>query len=83
VTKGDEVRRLREAAGLTLEAVSEVAGITMGYLSLLERGLRPLSVDMFTALAQSVQGLRDQRDADYNAALVETGFRPGAKVVPA
>lgn len=40
---GEQLRRLREKAGLTQEVAAGLAGITPGYLSMLERGKRALN----------------------------------------
>ena len=46
------VRNVREAKGLTVEATAREVGISKGYLSMLERGLRQPSMDMVESIAQ-------------------------------
>jgi len=47
---GDELRRLREASGLTLAQVGERIGLSISHLSRLESGNRPQSVEDVAAL---------------------------------
>ena len=68
---GERVRELRRTNGLTLLAVSERMGITTGYLSDVERGLRrPLQGAKLTQLEQ-VLGVTD--DSLRQAALQSNG----------
>ena len=47
---GAELRRLREAAGMTLQEASERVGISLGYLSKLEIGKRTQQVEDVASL---------------------------------
>lgn len=42
IVDGARIRRLRTDSGLTLTAVAEDAAISPSYLSMIERGLRPV-----------------------------------------
>ena len=48
---GRVVRRRREAAGLSQEALADEAGLHRTYISLLERGLRMPSIEVVRKLA--------------------------------
>ncbi len=48
---GAELRRLRRGQGLSLQEVARRAGLSVGYLSQVERGLSPLSVKALQDLA--------------------------------
>lgn len=50
-TLGQRLRRRRKALGLSLQAVAEGAGITAGFLSLVERDLATPSIASVTAIA--------------------------------
>lgn len=49
---GSALRRLREAAGLSQDALAKKAGMDRTYPSLLERGLRSPTLKMFLRLAR-------------------------------
>jgi transcriptional regulator with XRE-family HTH domain len=51
---GAELRRHREEAGLTLAALAERSGLSVGYISLIERGERDPSISTVTALAKAL-----------------------------
>ena len=51
---GQEVRRRREAAGLTLEALAERAGLTPNYIGGIEMGKRDPSLSTALALARGL-----------------------------
>ena len=76
---GDELRRLREAAGLTREALAERAGLSLKAISALERGeRRQPHLRTVTALATAL-GLSDTA----RAALVATMHQAGGTTAPA
>ncbi|MBP1934035.1 helix-turn-helix transcriptional regulator [Ammoniphilus resinae] len=53
---GNELKRLREAKGYTLEEASQQIGITRQYLSMLEKGQRKsASFEIMTRLSQIYQ----------------------------
>jgi len=51
---GKVVRRRREAAGLSQEALADRAGLHRTYISLLERGLRMPSIQVVRQLAAAL-----------------------------
>jgi transcriptional regulator with XRE-family HTH domain len=51
---GNVVRRRREAAGLSQEALAEEAGLQRTYISLLERGRRMPSIEVVRKLAAAL-----------------------------
>lgn len=53
---GDRLRRIRKDRDKTLEVIAGLAGITKGYLSLLERGERVLdSIKLINRLAEALE----------------------------
>ena len=52
---GQEVRRRREAAGLTLEALAERAGLTPNYIGGIEMGKRDPSLSTVLSLARGLR----------------------------
>jgi transcriptional regulator with XRE-family HTH domain len=52
---GREVRRRREAAGLTLEALAERAGLTPNYIGGIEMGRRDPSLSTVLSLARGLR----------------------------
>ncbi len=52
---GDQVRSLRETAGLSQEALAERANIHRTYVSSVERGQRNLGLDNIVALARALR----------------------------
>ena len=59
---GDFIRNQRRGARLSLKAVSSVAGVSIPYLSQIERGLRRPSADILQAIAK---GLRISAETLY------------------
>lgn len=51
---GRAIRRYRESAGLSQEALAEVAGLHRTYISLVERGRRNISVDALAQIAEAL-----------------------------
>jgi transcriptional regulator with XRE-family HTH domain len=51
---GRVVRRFREAAGVSQEALADRAGLHRTYISLLERGLRNPSLTVISKLAKAL-----------------------------
>ncbi|MBL6458160.1 helix-turn-helix transcriptional regulator [Belnapia sp. T6] len=51
---GPQLRRLRQARGLTLDALAEAVGLDKGYLSRLERGQKAPSIATLLRLAGSL-----------------------------
>ena len=51
---GVVVRRLREAAGVTQEALAELAGLHRTYISMLERGVRMPSILVARQVAEAL-----------------------------
>ncbi len=52
---GKRIRELRHELDLTQEELAERAGVHWTYVSAVERGLRNLSLDSITRLAQGLQ----------------------------
>jgi transcriptional regulator with XRE-family HTH domain len=52
---GQEVRRRREAAGLTLEALAERSGLTPNYIGGIEMGKRDPSLSTLLSLARGLR----------------------------
>lgn len=76
---GEYIRTQRKGARLSLKAVSTVAGVSIPYLSQIERGLRKPSAEILQAIAK---GLRISAETLY----VQAGFledRPVTDVVGA
>jgi transcriptional regulator with XRE-family HTH domain len=51
---GKVIRRRREAAGFSQEALAEEAGLHRTYISLLERGLRTPTIEVVRQLAEAL-----------------------------
>jgi transcriptional regulator with XRE-family HTH domain len=51
---GSRVRALRQAQGLTQEALAEIAGLHRNYVGSLERGERNVSIENVHALAKAL-----------------------------
>jgi transcriptional regulator with XRE-family HTH domain len=51
---GPNLRRLRQAAGLSQDALGEMAGTSGAYVSMIERGARPGSIRKLTSLARAL-----------------------------
>lgn len=71
---GRKVRRLRQAAGLTLEQVARLSGVSIGALSQMERGLGNPSLATVFRVAQSLGS---------SASQLLDGFESGPTVVRA
>lgn len=69
---GRKVRRLRQAAGLTLEQVARLSGVSIGALSQMERGLGNPSLATVFRVAQSLGS---------SAGQLLDGYEPGPAVV--
>lgn len=52
---GARIRELRQAAGLSQDALAEQAGLHRTYVSSLERGQRNVGLDNILALADALQ----------------------------
>jgi transcriptional regulator with XRE-family HTH domain len=76
---GEYIRNQRKGARLSLKSVSAVAGVSIPYLSQIERGLRKPSAEILQAIAK---GLRISAETLY----VQAGFledRPVTDVIGA
>ncbi len=51
---GRVIRKYREGAGLSQEALAEEAGLHRTYISLVERGRRNISVDALSQIAEAL-----------------------------
>jgi transcriptional regulator with XRE-family HTH domain len=51
---GRVIRKYRESAGLSQEALAEVSGLHRTYISLVERGRRNITVDALTQVAEAL-----------------------------
>ena len=63
---GDVLRRARTKQGRTLREVSDVARVSLGYLSEVERGRKEASSELLSAIC-------DALDVSLSQLLVETG----------
>jgi transcriptional regulator with XRE-family HTH domain len=52
---GDELKREREAAGLTQEGLAERAGVHRTYVSMLERGQKSPTLDVLFRIAGALE----------------------------
>src|SRR5436305_4144563 len=76
---GEFIRKQRKGSRLSLKAVSSVTGVSIPYLSQIERGLRKPSADILQAIAR---GLRISAETLYvQAGILED--RPVADVAAA
>src|SRR6266498_3095329 len=82
---GQFIRNQRKGARLSLKAVSAVAGVSIPYLSQIERGLRRPSADVLQAIAKGLRIsaeplyikagiLEDRSVAEVAAAIVSDPF---------
>ncbi len=71
---GRRIRRLRTAKGLSLKTVSERSGLSIGMLSLVERGRSSPSVRLLARLANALEVTV--------AHFIPDGLAPGAREVP-
>jgi transcriptional regulator with XRE-family HTH domain len=74
VSRGDEIRRLREVAGFSLEALSGEVGLSISLLSNVETGKRALSLEEYGQIVAALEALRKKRDEAYLEAQVAMGF---------
>jgi transcriptional regulator with XRE-family HTH domain len=74
VSRGDEIRRLREVAGFSLEDLSRKVGLAISTLSNVETGKRALSLDEYTTIIGALDALRQERDDAWAEAQVAMGF---------
>src|SRR5436305_13485981 len=78
---GEFIRKQRKGSRLSLKAVSSVTGVSIPYLSQIERGLRKPSADILQAIARGLRisaetlyvraGILDDRAGDRPTDLVE------------
>jgi transcriptional regulator with XRE-family HTH domain len=81
---GQEVRRRREAAGLTLEGLAERSSLTPNYIGGIEMGRRDPSLSTVLSLAQGLRlspadlmgGLPGMSPSAIEAGLLFEGTRP-------
>ena len=52
---GRVIRKYREGAGLSQEALAERSGLHRTYISLVERGRRNITVDALTQIAEALE----------------------------
>lgn len=52
---GDELKRSREAAGMTQEKLSFAAGVDRSYISLLENGKKSPTVDLLFRICDALE----------------------------
>jgi len=77
--RAGDVRRLREVAGLQVSDVAQKAGISRNYLSLLEGGKRPLSLDLYATILGAINDLREEREQAWQDAVATVGGGPAAE----
>lgn len=77
----ENIRRLREAANLTANAVAERAGIHPSVLCRMETGKLPMDPGEYGRLLQAIEGLRAEADARYQEAVTDMGMgKPRSEV---
>lgn len=54
-TFGEEVKRLREDRGMSQAELAELTGVTQGYISHVEKGIREGKVDILFALCRALK----------------------------
>lgn len=78
---GHSIRRLRDAAGLTANAVARRAGLHPTVLCRMETGKLPVNLGSYTRLLGAIAELRAEADAKWQRALAELGVSvPSAAV---
>lgn len=79
-TIGAALRSRRQALGLTMQAVADAAGLSVGFISQAERGLAAPSLNSLADIARvlrvPVAGLLDQTQPPIAAPPVGAGIRP-------
>ena len=75
---GANIKKLREAAGLSGVAVAQRAGIHSSIFSRMENGKLPVSLDDYTKVLTAIMSLRDEREKTWNEALAALGMGRGA-----
>src|SRR5437763_6361312 len=75
---GDALRRLRQRQGRTLREVSAAAGVSLGYLSEVERGQKEASSELLAAICSALGAPLSQvfREVSDNFALAELQNEP-------
>ena len=72
---GAQIRDLRKAKRMTLQAMAGAIGRSVGYVSQLERDLSRLDIETLHAIADvSLEGSRPITDEPYTAALEPCGI---------
>ncbi len=51
---GERIRRQRKAKGLTQETMAEHLGVSIGYVSQVERGITKISLDLLGAISSTL-----------------------------
>ena len=64
----NELRKYRKSKGITIKELSKNIGVSVSYLSLVERGLRKTNRDMVEIIKEKL----DKKEVDYNE--IKTGF---------
>ena len=74
MSRGAEIRQLREGSRLRLSDVAAEAGISVSQLSLLETGQRTLTLEMYAELVGAVGKAAQAREEEAARLQAEMGF---------
>jgi transcriptional regulator with XRE-family HTH domain len=75
---GNVVRRRREKASLSQEALADRAGLHRNYIGLLERGLRTPSIEVLRKVAVGLETTMSSLIRDLERSLVKASAAPKA-----
>ena len=64
---GEQIKRLREAAGISPSALASAVGCSRGHLSLCEQGHRGMSGRLYRNCRAAIEQVRKGRDRAYLA----------------
>jgi transcriptional regulator with XRE-family HTH domain len=73
---GNVVRRRREKAGLSQEALADRAGLHRNYIGLLERGLRTPSIEVLRKVAVGLETTMSSLVRDLERSLAKASASP-------
>ena len=75
---GEQLRHARHDSGLSIRALSSAAGVSIGYLSEIERGRKEVSSEILAAICRAL----NLATATVVATAAERMAAPSAEVVP-
>lgn len=79
---GTQLRDLRQAANIQQADLAPRMGCTASYLSLMERGLRPISLEWYAKALLSISDLRAEARERYAQATTNIGCEPSIEPEP-